>query len=247
MARHPLAGLIPVQPDPDDRTGLLFVGGSVTPPAILEAYRHGIFPWTGAPPVPWCSPDPRALLAPGSVVVRRSLAKRLRNGAFTVHFDRDLPAVMAACRDSPRPGQGGTWITPNLERAWGQLFEQGWAHSVEVFEGDTRVGGLYGLAMGAAFFGESMFHTTPDASKVALVALARRCAARGDHFIDCQAMTPHLERMGARPVPRAEYLRLLAHAMQVPTTPGRWTDAPPLPAAGGGAAGGGAEGGGAAG
>lgn len=222
MARHPLAGLLPVQPDPSDRTGLLFIGGEVTAASILAAYRHGIFPWTGAPPVPWCSPDPRALLTPGQVRVTRSLAKRMRNGGFRLRYDQDLRAVMAACRDSPRPGQGGTWITPNLEQAWGELFDRGLAHSVEVFQGGERVGGLYGLSLGAAFFGESMFHTVKDASKVALIGLSERCHARGDHFIDCQAMTPHLERMGARAVPRPTYLRLLAEAMAAPTEAGSW-------------------------
>lgn len=222
MARHPLAGLVPVLPDPDDDTGLLYIGGRITEAAILTAYSIGLFPWTGADPIPWCSPDPRALITTESVRVRRSLAKRIRNGGFSIRLDVDLPAVMVACRDSPRPGQGGTWITPNLQAAWAGLWRRGFAHSVEVFQGPNRVGGLYGLALGGAFFGESMFHTVPDASKVALVALCRLAAAEGMHFVDCQAMTPHLRSMGAQAVRRGRYLRLLAEAIDLPREPESW-------------------------
>lgn len=204
----------------------MFVGGRITEEGIRLACRHGLFPWTGRHPIPWCSPDPRAVLEPDGVVVRRSLAKRVRSGRYTVRFDQDLPAVIAACRDQQRPGQEGTWITENLEVAWAGLWASGWAHSVEVFEGDERVGGLYGLAMGAAFFGESMFHIRPDASKVALLALCRMAATRGDHFIDCQAMTPHLERMGARPVPRGGYLLRLRRALEVDRPTESWSALP---------------------
>lgn len=215
---------MPVQTDPDDSTGLMFIGGQVTEAAVVEAARHGLFAWTGSSPVPWCSPNPRALLRPDQVRVPKSLARRIRNAGFEVRLDVDPPAVMAACRDVPRAGQKGTWITPNLEQAWGDLFQHGLAHSVEVFRHGERIGGLYGLSLGAAFFGESMFHVERDASKVAFVALARLCESRGDHFIDCQAMTPHLERMGAQPVPRSIYLRVLAQALAVEHPAGSWAD-----------------------
>ncbi len=222
MTIHPLAGLLPVLPDPTDETGLLYVGGRISESAILAAYPLGLFPWTGAHPIPWCSPDPRAVLAPETIPVRRSLAKRIRNGSFVVRSDTCLPAVIAACRDAPRPGQGGTWITPNLEAAWTGLWHRGLAHSVEVFREGALVGGLYGLALGRAFFGESMFHRERDASKVALVALCRLAAEDGLAFIDCQAMTPHLASMGAKAVSRGSYLQRLAAAVAEPRPPGSW-------------------------
>jgi leucyl/phenylalanyl-tRNA--protein transferase len=224
MTRHPLAGLLPVLPNPDDETGLLYVGGRISEDAILAAYAMGLFPWTGAHPIPWCSPDPRALLVPETIPVRRSLAKRIRHGGFAVQLDTNLPQVMAFCRDVPRPRQGGTWITPNLEAAWTGLWQRGFAHSVEVLKDGELVGGLYGLLLGNAFFGESMFHTTRDASKVALVALCRTVAQDGVAFIDCQAMTPHLASMGATALSRGSYLQRLSTALSHERAPASWAD-----------------------
>ena len=230
MTRHPLAGLLPVLPDPTDETGLLYVGGRISEAAILAAYPLGLFPWTGAHPIPWCSPDPRAVLVPARVPVRRSLAKHIRRGGFEVRTDTALPAVIAACRDVPRRGQGGTWITPNLEAAWTGLWQRGLAHSVEIFRAGELVGGLYGLSLGSAFFGESMFHRERDASKVALVALCRLAQEDGLAFIDCQAMTPHLASMGATALPRGSYLQRLAAAMADSRPAGSWAGrtVPPL-------------------
>lgn len=214
-----------LEPDED---GLCALGGELTVDAILEAYPKGIFPWTGRPPIPWYSPDPRLVLFPAKVRVSRSLAKTLRTGRFRVAFDQDFAAVVRGCRRTPRVGQNGTWITSNMVRVLDELFELGHAHCVATYRGTQLVGGLYGLAIGRAFFGESMFAREPDASKVALVTLCRDLERRGYDFIDCQQVTPHLLRMGAFPITRADYLARLSDAVaQEPAAP--WPGAAPPP------------------
>ncbi|WP_108444765.1 leucyl/phenylalanyl-tRNA--protein transferase [Halomonas denitrificans] len=199
----------PVESALRDPDGLLAAGGALTPAWLLAAYRHGIFPWFGDDqPILWWSPDPRMVLVPGEIRVRRSLAKRLRNAGFTVTADRAFEAVMAACA-APRDGQPGTWITDAMREAYARLHALGAAHSVEVWHDDTLVGGLYGIAMGPVFFGESMFSRAPDASKVALVQLARAMAAGDGRLIDCQMHTDHLASLGARDIARREFIDYL--------------------------------------
>lgn len=196
--------------------GLVAIGGVLSPRAVLEAYRKGIFPWTGEHPIPWYSPDPRLILEPGAVKVRRSLRQRIRNGGWTLRFDQNFEAVVSMCATTPRRGQDGTWITPNMMATWSKLHHMGHAHSVEVYRERRLVGGLYGLALGGAFFGESMAAREPDASKVALVALCRHLEACGFALIDCQQETGHLKSMGAVAIPRRAYLERLSEALERP-------------------------------
>lgn len=192
--------------DPD---GLLAAGGALTPEWLLAAYRRGIFPWfSDDQPVLWWSPDPRMVLFPDEIRVRRSLAKRLRNGGFRVSVDTAFERVVAACA-APRDGQPGTWITVEMQAAYARLHRLGAAHSVEVWRGGELAGGLYGVAMGPVFFGESMFSRVPDASKVALVHLARAMNAGGGRLIDCQMHTGHLASLGARDIARSEFIGYL--------------------------------------
>jgi leucyl/phenylalanyl-tRNA---protein transferase len=197
------------------RDGLLAVGGDLSVERLLEAYRHGIFPWYNeGQPILWWSPDPRAVLLPDQVKVSRSLRKTLRSGKFRVTFDHAFTEVMRACA-APRRKQpsGGTWITPDMLNAYAELHRRGYAHSVETWQADQLVGGLYGVALGGAFFGESMFSHVADASKVALVCAARQLAAWGCTLIDCQLPTDHLARLGATSVPRREYMVCLKAAL----------------------------------
>ncbi len=196
--------------------GLAALGGRLTPELILEAYQKGLFPWTGAAPIPWFSPDPRLVLFPRGVHVSRSLTKVLRRGHLEVRYDTRFAAVMDLCARQPRRQQTGTWITPNMVETYQRLHAMGYAHSVETYARGQLVGGLYGIAMGRAFFGESMVSAVPDASKVALVDLCGRLAAWGFHFVDCQQVTAHLLSMGALPLPRSEYLARLAGAVHEP-------------------------------
>lgn len=222
--RLPIPGLFHLPPQPDDPSGLVALGGRVSADTLITALHHGAFPWTGKPPVPWCSPDPRAVFDPAAVRVPRSLRKTLRNSGLRVTYDTALADVIVACAATPRHGRHGTWITRNLVRAWITLHQAGLYHSVEVWRGDTLVGGLLGVALGDAFFGDSMFHRERDASKVGFVTLARDLSAAGYRLIDGQAPTPHLERLGARTVPRAEYLALLDDLLASSRPTGPWTD-----------------------
>ena len=189
--------------------GLLAVGGDLQPERLLYAYRNGIFPWYGPDqPILWWSPDPRLLLYPEQLHVSHSLAKTLRQQRFSVTFDQAFDQVIEACA-APRPGQAGTWITPEMQTAYIEMHRLGHAHSVECWQQDRLVGGLYGLAMGRVFFGESMFSHTTDASKVGFVTLVRQLERWDYRLIDCQVHTGHLERLGARMIPRREFTRLL--------------------------------------
>lgn len=207
----------------DDPPGLLAAGGDLSPERLEAAYRRGIFPWySDGEPILWWSPDPREVLFPDEFRRTRSLAKRERNGGFEVRFDTDFASVIEACA-APRAHEQGTWITAGMQAAYIGLHRRGLAHSVETWRGGRLVGGLYGVQLGAGFCGESMFSREPDASKVALSALVRRCLACGIAFIDCQARTEHLRSLGSRPVPRAEFLRLLAQHCGA-GEPSRWRD-----------------------
>lgn len=199
--------------------GLVALGGRLDRDTLLEAYRKGIFPWEGTDPIPWFSPDPRAILVPRAYRWGRSTKKLARREGVAVTLDQAFPQVLAACATVPRPGQPGTWITPPVVAAYTDLHTEGVAHSVEVWERGELVGGLYGLAIGRAFFGESMFHRRPDASKLALGHLCRRLHAAGYRFVDCQQDTDHIRSLGAVVVPRLRYLRLLQEAVDHPD---RW-------------------------
>ena len=193
--------------------GLLAAGGSLDAPTLLAAYRQGIFPWYEASqPVLWWTPDPRAVLFPEELHISRSLRRRLRRNRFELSADRAFEQVMRACAE-PRPGQGGTWIDGAMCRAYGELHALGWAHSVEVWERDTLVGGLYGVCIGEVFFGESMFSRATDASKIALVGLVRILEGRDAGLIDCQVETAHLNSLGARRIPRVDFEKRLAQTV----------------------------------
>ncbi len=204
--------------------GLLAVGGDLRPERLLEAYRHGIFPWYNQDqPILWWSPDPRAVLFPSRLHVPRSLEKTIRRGRFTVTVDTCFREVMAGCA-GPRPQypDGGTWITPAMLEAYTTLHRLGYAHSVEAWQDGRLVGGVYGVALGAAFFAESMFTRVGDASKVALVALVRQLRAWEFHLIDCQHTSAHIARFGAVEIPRQEFVARLRLALTRVARVGRW-------------------------
>jgi len=202
----------PVEQAREDMGGLLAVGGSLGPDRILDAYRHGIFPWGTVEGQPlWYSPNPRMVLFPTEFRLSRSLGKTLREGAFEVRFDHDFPAVIAACGETARPGQDGTWISPEMKEAYIRLHELGWAHSVETYVEGDLVGGLYGLAIGRMFYGESMFSRRSNASKIAFAHLVRFLAGQQFGMIDCQMRTAHLASLGGREIPRDDFLSRLRH------------------------------------
>jgi leucyl/phenylalanyl-tRNA---protein transferase len=209
--------------DPD---GLLAVGGDLRPERLVLAYASGIFPWPAEGyPLLWHSPDPRYVLPVERLHVSRSLRRSLKLRGYRVTLDREFGAVIRACAKVKRHGQRGTWITPQMIDAYRELFELGFAHSVEVWDGDERVpcGGLYGVSLGGAFFGESMFAKKPDASKVGFVRLVQQLARWGFGMVDAQVHTPHLERFGAEPWPRARYLAELKRLLELPTRRGAWS------------------------
>jgi leucyl/phenylalanyl-tRNA--protein transferase len=213
----------PVETALADPNGLLAMGGDLSMERLLDAYRHGIFPWFNpGEPILWWSPDPRMVLVPGEVRITRSLAKRIRNGGFGVRVDTAFADVMRACGE-PRDGAFGTWISPVMIAAYTRLFDAGYAHSIETWRDGRLVGGLYGVAIGRMFYGESMFSREPDASKVALVRLAQQLQRWGFGLIDCQMETPHLASMGARTLPRAAFTARLAELVNLPHHPGPWT------------------------
>ena len=215
----------PVFPDPAraEPDGLLAVGGDLSPERLLAAYGEGIFPWYSEGPILWWSPDPRLVLEPDRLHVPRSLRKTIRQGRYRVSADLAFEAVIGRCATRERPGQAGTWITDDMREAYVQLHRLGFAHSFEAWEGATLAGGLYGVSLGAAFFGESMFADRPDASKVAFVRAVGWLAQRKVNLLDCQVRTEHLVRFGAREVARRVFLRRLASALREPTHKGRWS------------------------
>ena len=210
-------------PDYADPSGLIAVGGDLSSERLLEAYRVGIFPWYSEDqPILWWSPDPRFVLELDQFKISRSLGKTLRRRVFHVSFDRVFDDVIAACAAVPREGQSGTWITPEMQEAYIKLHGLGFAHSVEAWFEGKLVGGLYGVSLGKAFFGESMFHRKPDASKVALAILVENLKKWGFHFIDSQMATEHMNRLGATEIPRRIFLRRLRSALRHSTKRGKW-------------------------
>ena len=219
-------------------TGVVAFGNDLRVERLYEAYSNGIFPWPDDDgPIPWVSPRWRMLLLPGEIRVPRSLRKVLRNRGFSVTADRAFSEVVEGCSQAVRPDQDSTWISKEMKTAYCGAHEAGFAHSMETWLDGELVGGLYGISIGAMFCGESMFFRVPDASKVAFVTLYRQMMRWQFRFIDCQVYTPHTSSLGARTLPRAEYLTILSDAVAAPGRLGPWTldvdpsdtsDLPPL-------------------
>ncbi|MGA6180477.1 leucyl/phenylalanyl-tRNA--protein transferase [Stenotrophomonas sp. NPDC077421] len=205
--------------------GLLAIGGDLHPVRLLNAYASGVFPWfSDGQPLLWWSPDPRMVFRTDGVHLSSRFRRSARGSGWVVRADTCFADVIAACAASPRPGQDGTWITPSMQEAYVALHRLGHAHSVEVFAGDRLVGGIYGVAIGRMFFGESMFSAASGGSKVALAALARQLALWGWPLIDAQVENDHLLRMGAEHWPRARFLEVVRRQVAVPEPPGCWTE-----------------------
>jgi leucyl/phenylalanyl-tRNA--protein transferase len=218
----------PQDPFPDVRTalsqpnGLLAAGANLEVPRLLEAYRRGIFPWfSDDDPILWWSPDPRMVLLTSEFHPSRSLRRTLRKGIFEIQVDSAFDRVVEAC-SAPRDAQSGTWITPQMKQAYGELYRQGHAHSIEAWQGGRLVGGLYGVAIGRMFFGESMFTRETDASKAAFSTLVRQLNAWEFPLVDCQMETAHLASLGARPITRDEYVRRVAELVHYPPVALPW-------------------------
>ena len=212
-------------PDPSQASdeGLLAYGGDLSSARIITAYRNGIFPWFNeGDPILWWSPNPRLLLYPQNFKVSKSFRKILRQNRFEVTFDRDFKSVIRYCATVPRDGQNGTWILPQMQEAYTRLHEEGFAHSVEVYLDGKLVGGLYGIAIGSMFCGESMFSLVSNASKVAFKALSDVLVVNGYDFIDCQLKTNHLVSLGAVEVSRDEFLSQLHQALAKPKDIAKW-------------------------
>jgi leucyl/phenylalanyl-tRNA---protein transferase len=210
-------------PDYADPSGLIAVGGDLSSERLLEAYRVGIFPWYSEDqPILWWSPDPRFVLDLNQFKISRSLAKTLRRRIFQVTFDRVFEEVIAGCATVTRVDQSGTWITPEMKEAYINLHGLGYAHSVEAWFDGKLAGGLYGVSLGKAFFGESMFHLKTDASKVALATLVEKLKSWGFHFIDSQMTTDHMHSLGAREIPRRIFVKKLQSALRHATKRGKW-------------------------
>ncbi|MGH8452928.1 MAG: leucyl/phenylalanyl-tRNA--protein transferase [Nevskiales bacterium] len=226
-----LAWLDPARPDQPfppvtkalrEPNGLLAFGGDLSPTRLLNAYRHGIFPWySGDEPILWWSPDPRCVFRPDSIHVSRSLRKALNRRDFEISFDHAFESVIEACA-APRKQQEGTWLTPAMISAYIRLHHEGWAHSVEVWRDSALIGGIYGVAIGGAFFGESMFSRAPNGSKIALVALAQRLDEWGFTLLDAQVRSPHLYTLGAVDLLRECFMTELAAALRLPDRCGSW-------------------------
>ena len=197
--------------------------GDLSKERLLEAYRLGIFPWySDDQPILWWSPDPRLVLDLKDFIMSRSLRKTLKKGVFQVTFDHAFEEVIQACAVVPRSAQNGTWITEEMQEAYINLHDLGYAHSVESWIGGKLAGGLYGVSLGKAFFGESMFHLKTDASKVALATLVEKLKSWDFQFIDSQMTTEHMVRLGAKELPRRIFLKRLQLALRHPTKRGRW-------------------------
>ena len=212
----------PVERALKNPNGLLAAGADLSVARLLEAYGRGVFPWySHGQPLLWWSPDPRMVLFCEELKVPRSLAKSIRNKGYEVRIDTAFPEVLKGCA-APRKDQPGTWLGPDMRVAYARLHQEGYAHSFETWSEGELVGGLYGVALGRMFYGESMFSRATDASKVALVELVSFLKTRGYPLIDCQMHTPLLESLGAREIPRREFLRALASLVNYPEPPSKW-------------------------
>ncbi|OHD60687.1 MAG: leucyl/phenylalanyl-tRNA--protein transferase [Spirochaetes bacterium GWF1_49_6] len=216
---------LPVFPAVEDAEpdGLLAIGGDLSVPRLIEAYSHGIFPWySDDTPILWWSPDPRFVLFPDKLHVSKRMERVLKKGAFDIRFDTAFRDVITGCSNAPREGQDGTWIVPDMIEAYTALHEAGYAHSAEAWLDGELVGGLYGVSLGACFFGESMFARVSDASKAAFITLARKLGNAGFPMIDSQLHTNHLESLGAEHIPRTRYLEILNANLGAQGLPGNW-------------------------
>lgn len=217
------AAFPPLERALEEPNGLLAAGADLSARRLVAAYRRGIFPWySEGQPILWWSPDPRMVLYVDEFKISRSLRKRIRQRVFEIRVDTAFDAVVEACASARRSGQLGTWITPAMIDAYVDLHRRGYAHSVEAWDAGELVGGLYGLALGSVFFGESMFAHQTDASKVALAGLVSVLRAQGFPLIDCQQETSHLATLGARPVPRREFAAHLAELIHSNDPPPHW-------------------------
>ncbi|MDN5881609.1 MAG: leucyl/phenylalanyl-tRNA--protein transferase [Nitrosospira sp.] len=202
--------------------GLLAAGGDLSPQRLIEAYRRGIFPWFNeGEPILWWSPDPRMVLFPSELKISRSLSKALKKGNYEIRVDSAFSQVVQGCA-KPRKGRSGTWIHAEMISAYVALHEMGFAHSVEVWTDSELMGGLYGVAQGRMFFGESMFSRVPDASKIAFVHLIKQLERRGFRMIDCQMKTAHLASLGGREIPRKEFSQILKELVNYPDRTEKW-------------------------
>ncbi len=209
--------------DRADEDGILAIGGDLSPQRLISAYAQGIFPWySEGVPILWHSPDPRFVLEPSRLHVPKSLDKQRKRGLYEVRLDTAFEQVIEACAKARRPGQRGTWITREMRSAYNELHRLGLAHSAESWADGTLVGGLYGVSLGSAFFGESMFAVAPDASKLAFIALVEQLQRWNFGLIDCQQQTEHLARFGAEAWPRAQFLAALQEALKGRIRQGRW-------------------------
>ena len=216
----------PVFPSPDlaEEDGLLAIGGDLSEERILRAYSMGIFPWYSEEyPILWWSPDPRLVLMPEELKISRSLRQTIKKGMFTVTFDTAFDEVIRNCSEVHRNNEGSTWITREMREAYTRLYQEGFAHSVESWYGGELAGGLYGIALGGAFFGESMFTLRSNASKIAFVRLVQTLVKWKFSLIDCQVTTEHLMGLGAREIPRCRFMAMLRKAVELPTRRGKWT------------------------
>lgn len=214
----------PTESARQDMGGLLAIGADLSPARLLNAYRQGIFPWGTLDGLPlWFFPSPRTVLFPDRLRITRSLHKTLRRGDYVIRLDEHFPEVIAACASMPRSGQDGTWILPDMQRAYIRMHELGWAHSVEVWQEGRLTGGLYGLAIGGVFFGESMFSRQSNASKIALAHLVRYLAERSYGLIDCQMHTDHLASLGAVEIGGEAFSAHLHRLAANAENSGRWS------------------------
>ena len=225
----PFLGLLdpfpPVEMTREDMGGLLAIGSNLSTARLLDAYMNGIFPWGTVEGYPlWYSPDPRMVLFPDEFRLTRSLRQTLRDRDYEVRFDSDFPAIIAGCATTPRPGQDGTWISSEMMEAYIRLHELGWAHSVEVYVEGDLTGGLYGLAIGRMFYGESMFSRRSNVSKIAFAHLVRYLQAHDFGMIDCQMRTGHLASLGGREIPRRDFLARLHELTRSPHPRQRWAN-----------------------
>lgn len=212
----------PLEQALQEPNGLLAAGGNLSPQRLLEAYRSGIFPWFNADePVLWWSPDPRMVLFPNELKISRSLSRQIKKKDYQIRVDYGFSEVMQACA-APRRGQAGTWIHPEMIKAYCALHEMKFAHSVETWVDNQLVGGLYGVALGKVFFGESMFSRTPNASKIAFVHLVKQLNEWGVGLIDCQVKTNHLASLGAREIPRTMFAHYLNELISEPLDGVHW-------------------------
>ncbi|MEM1136552.1 MAG: leucyl/phenylalanyl-tRNA--protein transferase [Bacteroidota bacterium] len=206
-----------------DNSGLLAIGGDLSPRRLLTAYKMGIFPWFNPnEPILWWSPNPRFVIMPAEIKISKSMRQILRNDRFQITFDQDFLGVIQGCQEVPRPGQQGTWISEEIIDSYNQLFNMGFIHSVEVWHEGDLVGGLYGGVLGKCFFGESMFAKMGNASKAGFITLVKNLHEHKFELVDCQVYTQHLETLGARMIPRIDFIKIVgAYSNEIPE-PGEW-------------------------